>query len=419
MRPRHEGVLAARTGPAAADGHPPSVNALLLVMQRELVTRLSAGYLVSSAAFLLVLVGVIVVPTMLSGPTTYDVGTVGDGNREVLDTAADRANRDAPADERTSFDVTSLGDADAARRAVADGTVDAVLIDGTEVVVRRASGFGGNDLLDLLQQAAGGRQVERLVPAEALPRVQGALDGRALEVTTLSGQDAGQTEGRSIIAYGGILLTYVLILQYGVWTVSGVAEEKSNRVMEILLSTARPWQLFAGKVIGIAALGLLQFSTTLLAAVVAVRVSGAFELPAIPTDFIGTLVVWVLLGFAMYMVVFGAAGALTSRPEDAQSAMAPISVVVMIGFFGSFAVLRNPDGIMGLIGTFVPFWAPFVVPVRAALGALPVWQGVAAAALSLVTIAGLTVLSARVYRGGSLHLGGRLGWRQALRGADA
>ena len=66
----------------------------------------------------------------------------------------------------------------------------------------------------------------------------------------------------------------------------------------------------------------------------------------------------------------------------------------------------------------MPFWAPFVVPVRAALGALPVWQGVIAAALSLVTIAGLTVLSARVYRGGSLHLGGRLGWRQALRGAD-
>lgn len=58
------------------------------------------------------------------------------------------------------------------------------------------------------------------------------------------------------------------------------------------------------------------------------------------------------------------------------------------------------------------------VPVRAALGALPVWQGVIAAALSLATIAGLTVLSARVYRGGSLHLGGRLGWRQALRGAD-
>jgi ABC-2 type transport system permease protein len=98
--------------------------------------------------------------------------------------------------------------------------------------------------------------------------------------------------------------------------------------------------------------------------------------------------------------------------------MAPITVVLMIGFFSSFVVLGNPDGIMGVVGTFVPFWAPFVVPVRSALGVLPLWQSISAVALSLVTIVGLTVLSARVYRGGSLHIGGRLGWRQALRGAD-
>lgn len=272
---------------------------------------------------------------------------------------------------------------------------------------------------DGLQAVAEAELPERLVPAGDLERVRAALGGEALVVTALSGQDAGQTEGRSVIAYGGIVVTYLLILQYGVWTLSGVSEEKSNRVLEILLSTARPWQLFAGKVIGIAALGLVQFFVALLAASIAVRVSGAFELPAIPTDFIGILVVWVLLGFAMYMVVFGAAGALTFRPDDAQSAMTPITVVILIGFFGSLGVLGDPDGLMGVIGTFVPFWAPFVVPVRAALGALPVWQGIVAVGLSVGAIAGLTVLSARVYRGGSLHVGSRLGWRQALRGPDA
>ena len=406
-------------GTTAARAPAPSVNTLALVTWRELVTRgLSAGYLVSSAALLAVLVGVIVVPTLLAGPTTYPVGAVGAGSQEILDGAARIANRDAPADERTSFDVTTFDDAAAARRAVTDGAVDAALIGGAQVVVRRAGGWSGNDLLELLQQAAGSREVQQVVPAEDLPTVRAALDGRALEVTPLSGQDAGQTEGRSIIAYGGILLTYLMILQYGVWTLSGVAEEKANRVTEILLSTARPWHLFAGKVLGIAALGLLQFATTLVAALIAVRVTGAFDLPVIPVDFVGTLVVWVLLGFAMYMVVFGAAGALTSRSEDAQSAMAPITVVLMIGFFSSFVVLGNPDGIMGVVGTFVPFWAPFVVPVRSALGVLPLWQSMAAVALSLVTIVGLTVLSARVYRGGSLHIGGRLGWRQALRGAD-
>ena len=253
-------------GAAAARGPARSVNALALVMWRGVVTRgLSSGYLVSSAALLAVLVGVIVVPTLLAGPTTYPVGTVGAGSQEILDTAARLANRDAPDDQRTSFDVTRFDGAAAARRAVTDGEVDAALIGGSQVVVQRAGGWSGNDLLDLLQQAAGSGEVQQVVPADDLPRVRAALDGRALEVTALSGQDAGQTEGRSIIAYGGIVLTYVMILQYGVWTLSGVAEEKSNRVMEILLSTARPWQLFAGKVLGIAALGLLQFATTLFA----------------------------------------------------------------------------------------------------------------------------------------------------------
>lgn len=391
-------------------------NPLLLVMQREMRTRgLSAGYLVSSAAFLLLLVGLIVVPPLLSGPTTHRVGLVGDAGRGILDTAAETANRGAPADERTAFEVTTLRDEAAARRAVQDGTIDAAIVGGDRVIVSRASGFGGNDLLDLLQRAAGDREVERLVGSGDLADVRAALGGDALEVSTLTGQDAGQTEGRSVIAYGGIMLTYLLILQYGVWTLSGVTEEKANRIMEILLSAARPWQLFAGKVLGIAALGLLQFSTTLLAAVITVRVTGAFDLPAIPTDFVGTLVLWVVLGFAMYQVLFGAAGALTSRAEDAQSTMTPITAVLMIGFFGSFNVLADPDGLMAHVGTFVPLWAPFIVPVRTALGALPLWQGAVAVTLSAATIVGLTLLSARVYRGGSLHTTGRLRWRQALR----
>lgn len=233
----------------------------------------------------------------------------------------------------------------------------------------------------------------------------------------MSGQDAAQTERRSILAYGGLILTYMLILQYGMWTLSGVTEEKSNRVMELLLAAARPWQLFAGKVAGTALLGLAQFAVTLTAALVAIRVTDAFTLPSIPADFVGVLVLWVLLGYATYLVLYGAAGALADKPEDAQTTTTPITLVVLTGFFASFVVLNDPSGLVARIGTFFPFWAPFTVPIRAALGALPLWQAVAAVTSSLATIVVMTVLSARVYRGGSLHTGGRLGWLEALRSA--
>lgn len=405
---------------ASAFDPPKASNVVWLVIRRELRTRgLSAFYLLSSLILLLVLVGVIVVPQLLSGPTVLTVGSVGTGNQPIIDTATAVANANADPDEPTTIEVDRYADADAARNGILDGEVAAVLVDGDGVLVERASGFTGNDLLDLLQRAAARERVDTLVGGQLAGDVRTTLDTDVLTVTALTGQDAAQTQGRSVIAYGGLVLTYMLILQYGVWTLTGVTEEKSNKVIEILLSIAKPWQLFAGKVIGIALLGLIQFGVTVSVVALTVRVTDAFELPAIPSDIIGTLVLWIALGFATYLVLFGAAGALASKTEDAQSASAPLSIVILAAFFSSFAVLSNPTGTVAVVGTFVPFMAPFVVPIRAALGALPTWQAIAAAALSVATVVGLTVLSSHVYRGGSLQFGGRLGWRQALRRAGS
>lgn len=405
---------------SSSTGGPRPWSVVGLVIRREMLARgLSASYLVSSLILLLILVGVIVIPQLLSGPTVHRVGVVGADNQPIVDLAAELANTGGDPAAPTSVELQRYPDETAARTGILDGEVTAVLVDGEQVLVERASGFTGNDLLDLLQSAAGRQRIDTLVGADLADDVRATLDDEVLAVTALTGQDAAQTQGRSIIAYGGLVLTYMLILQYGVWTLTGVTEEKANRVIEILLSTARPWQLFAGKVIGIALLGLTQFAVTLTAAAIAIRVTGAFELPAIPSDIIVTLVVWILLGFATYLVVFGAAGALASKVEDAQSASAPISIMILAAFFSSFAVLNNPTGTMAVVGTFIPFWAPFVVPIRAALGALPVWQGVTAVGLSVATVIGLTIISAHVYRGGSLQFGGRLDWHQALRRAGS
>ena len=150
---------------------------------------------------------------------------------------------------------------------------------------------------------------------------------------------------------------------------------------------------------------------------IAIRVTGAFGLPTVPVDLLG-VILWVVLGFGVYMVVCGAAGALASRMEDPQSVMTPITMLAIVSFFISLQVLNDPDGVLGVVTTFVPVTAPFVVPVRAAFGVLPVWQHILAVLVALVAVVGLQWIRGRVYAGGALRFGGKIGWREAYRSAE-
>jgi ABC-2 type transport system permease protein len=237
-----------------------------------------------------------------------------------------------------------------------------------------------------------------------------------LETTTLSGQEAGD-ESRGAVAYAGLLLLYMAVLLYGTWILSGVTEEKSNRVVEVLLSSVKPWQLLAGKIVGIGALGMTQFAGTIAVAIIVLQVTGTFELPSLNAITVLNLIVWFILGFLLFAVMFGAAGSLVSRMEDAQNVAFPMSLTAVAGFFVSIAALSDPDGIAATIGTFIPLTAPFVVPVRSALEAIPLWQYLVSVALTIGAIMGLVVVAGRIYAGGLLRYGGRVKVREAWRSA--
>jgi ABC-2 type transport system permease protein len=220
------------------------------------------------------------------------------------------------------------------------------------------------------------------------------------------------------VAYAGLLLLYMAVLLYGNWMLAGVTEEKSNRVVEVLLSSVKPWQILAGKIAGIGALGIAQFAGTILIALLAVNLTGAIELPSLDAVLVFNLVLWFVLGFLLFAVMYGAAGSLVSRMEDAQNVAFPMSMIAVAGFFVSIAALSDPDGAAAVIGTFIPFTAPFVVPVRAALDAIPAWQYIAAVVITIATIVGLTLVAGRIYAGGLLRFGTRVKLRDAWRSAE-
>jgi ABC-2 type transport system permease protein len=396
-----------------------------LVTRREIRERgKSKAYLLGSAFTILLLVAVIALPARLGGGATeYRVGLVGADGADLVAAARELAALEAGEDEEpATFQVVEFAERASAETALSDGEVEAVIVGDGLLLVRSAAGgfFDGGTLQQVLQRAAATLQVQELVAEQggAAQEVIARLTEEPLTVEPLDGADREEAMGRGVVAYGGLILMYMAVLTYGQWTLSGVTEEKTNRVVELLLAAVRPWHLLAGKVLGIGLLGLAQFVLALVAVLVTVRVAGVAELPEIPASMLVTLVVWFVLGFGLYSVIYAAAGSLVSRMEEAQNASFPVTIVAVVGFFVSFRVLDNPGDALAVVMSFVPFTAPFVVPIRLALDALPVWQHALAAALTLGAIYWLLRFAGRVYAGGLLQFGGRVKLRDAYRAAE-
>lgn len=400
-----------------------SFQAVRLVAWRELRERgRSRAYVVSTIFTIIIVLGAFVVPALINGgPTTHRVGLVGEGGAPIVDTARQIAIQRADEDEEPDeFETTSFVDVGTAEGALEEGEVDVVLVDDTGLIVGRGGAFGGSGSgAGILQEAAGTHRVQELVASnEEAAEVIELLAPEPLKVQRLGGDDEEAADLRGLIAFFGLILMYMAVLTYGTWMLTGVTEEKTNRVVEVLLSSLRPWHIFAGKLAGIGSLGIGQLVLLLAIAVVGIRVSGAIELPNLPVDSMVALVGWFILGFILYATLFGAAGSLVTRAEDAQSAAAPLSILAVVGYLFSFAALEDPDGTVALIGTYVPFTAPYVAPIRLAFQTIEWWEMTLAVSITIATIAVMVRLAGRVYAGGLLRFGGRVKWREAFRSAE-
>lgn len=395
---------------------------LVMVARREVRERgRSKAFLFSLAVTVLIVAGVVVVPQLVGGgPADYRIATVGEGNDPII--AAARELAAAELEEGEESDVylsTQFPDMAAARSALDADEVDLIMANGDEIVLKTSGFFSAGGPAELLQRAAGSVRLQELVAesGQAAADVIAILSSEPLRLSTLGGDDLAN-DTRPLVAYVGLVLMYIAILSYGTWTLTGVTEEKNNKVVEVLLATLRPWQLLGGKVLGIGLLGMIQFLLTLVVAFVAVRLMDLIDLPDLPVGTLAVLFMWFVLGYAIYSVAFGAAGALASRPEEAQSASFPLTMLSVVGFFVSFQVLEDPESTAARIATYFPFTAPYVVPIRSALDGIDLWEHGLAIVIMVVAIVVMVRIAGRIYRGGVLRSGARVKIRDAWRQAD-
>jgi ABC-2 type transport system permease protein len=397
------------------------IGGMRLVAMRELRERgRSKAFIISSVVTLVLVAAALVVPQLLGGEAaTHQIGIVGEDNEPIVEAAQDLAIAEAEeGDEPELYETVRYTRLDEAERALSAGEVDLVLIDGATVLQER-TGFSGNGLVDTVQRAAGSVRLQRLVEenGQAAADVIEILSSSPLEVVSLDGEDP-EGDIRPVIAYAGLLLMYIAILSYGSWTLTGVTEEKNNRVVEVLLATLRPWQLLGGKVLGIGLLGVGQFVLTIGFAFILVNMTDALDIPRLPIDGLLFLILWFILGFSVYSVSYAAAGSLASRPEDAQSAAFPMTMLAVAGFFVSINALDDPTSMLARVTSFVPFTAPFVVPIRQSLDGIGAVEHVATAIVAIFSIVLLVRLSARIYAGGLLRFGRRVKLKEAWRSAE-
>ena len=380
------------------------LRSIWLVARREILERgRSRAYLGSLLLTIVLLVAGFGLPVLLASDESLKLGIVGDAPPQLQPTIEQVARS---FDEDAVVTFSTYPDRAAAEAALADETIDAALAVPPDLSTP-------GELI--VQEEADDATI--VVVSQA---IVGLRAGDAIVPPTVTALDPRSDEDRSafLIANAGIILMFIGIFSYGFWVLGGVVEEKQSRVVEVVLSTVRPRDLLMGKVLGIGILGLGQLVFLIAAGLIAAQVTGRFTLPATTVSSIAVLLLWFILGYALYSTALGFLGALTSRMEEASNVTTPVTMVAMLSYFAAILLVTDdPDGTLATVLSFVPPSAPMVVPLRAALGAIGPLELVASIAVTVVAIYGLFVIGGRVYSGAILSTGSRMKLRDAWRAA--
>lgn len=242
--------------------------------------------------------------------------------------------------------------------------------------------------------------------------------GAAVSLDAKGIDDAGgERDSDGVLAASFVigLMIYITLAIYGQAIMGAVVEEKETRIAEILFSSARPFELMLGKLVGVGLAGLTQLAIWVGSATALVgflSLQADFQpilasVPAITPLMVFYFLIYFLLGFFIYAAIFALIGSMvTSVQEGGQFAFPPI-MIMLAAFYFCFAVIRDPNSTLSFWVTIAPFMAPITMPVRIIAETPPLWQILLSVSVNIAAIAGLVWVAARVYRVGMLMYGKR------------
>jgi len=236
--------------------------------------------------------------------------------------------------------------------------------------------------------------------------------------------DPQQSASRSFLGIVFVVLLFITVVIYGMWVATGVAAEKSSRVMELMISAASPRQMLTGKVVGIGAAGLSQYlaiaAPTLILIAFQDRIAEAMLGPSwsegaplvgLSPALLAGYGVFFLLGFVLFALIYAAMGSFVSRPDDLQTLSLPLSLLAMVGYLTAIVALGGGGGGWVTLASFMPPFSPFVMLARLMVSAVEPWELVLSIGVLIAAIVVVAVVATRMYAAGVLLYGQRPGLR--------
>jgi ABC-2 type transport system permease protein len=347
------------------------------------------------------------------------------------------------AEGAAGFAVEAVADEAAARAAVEGGELSAALLidrgpDDELAFVIVSRHLPGEPVPILMEQAALSLAVsDRLHRLGVAPADQAALFAPAdVTIQRPAGRENGVPVAPGDIFMGVIVgqvlvvFLFIAIILYGQWVARSTAEEKSSRVMEIVLSAATPFQLLAGKVLGVGTLGIVQLLAAVLPALLAIALQApiaeallgvpwaALDLgQALTPPVIAVFVLFFVLGYLLYSALFAAAGAMVSRLEDVDNISAPMSILVTVGYVAAMWVavgMVPADAVWVTVIAYLPFTSPFTMLSLYVTGDVGLPQVALAAAILAASIPVVLWAAGRFYSAGVLMYGQTPSFRKML-----
>lgn len=414
------------------------MNKILIVIKREYFTRVrSKAFIIGTVLSPLFLVGLMVLPSLLA------MKSGGERHIQVLDQSGDaqlfngiRSRLDSTADSlgsKRQFGSTKFR----LERVVVPADKNA------EDVAKEYSGMASKDssegILILPKNILNGDEppeyyaknpgdivvsnVERAINDEVRERrlSMAGMDKNKIEeytrnidlkkLTPSGVEEKGVP--RFVIGMVMLFFIYMTTLFYGIFMMRGVIEEKQSRIVEVVISSIKPFQLMMGKLIGIGLVGLTQYTIWVLCAVglakfgLSMFANQGFQLPEFPAIWLVYFVVFFILGYFLFATLYAMVGAMVSTEEDAQQAQLPVTMIIVIPMLLFGMVMANPDSTLSTTLSMIPFFAPTLMMMRIAMVNPPVWQVLGSMILMVLTIIAAVWIVGRIYRVGILMYGKR------------
>jgi ABC-2 type transport system permease protein len=256
------------------------------------------------------------------------------------------------------------------------------------------------------------------IPTEELEFARKSVDVKSFKIS----EDEEVKEegfGGLVLSYLFTFLLYISLLMMGSMVLQSVIQEKSNRIVEVLLSSVTSKELMIGKILGAAITGLIQMAIW-ITPIVLVASTSWFMLPKeITIDITAIQVIYLLfnffIGLLIYIGLFAMVGSIFENPQDAQSGMWPVMLLIIIPFFISMSMIENPDNPIANIASMFPFAAVIVMPAKMALVDVPLWQVIAATAVNIATFFAIFPIAGKIYRVGIMMTGKKPKWSEVIK----